>query len=99
MYVCIDIEITIDSFLNEAKCFANKAYDIPILTQKLLRFVLILVTKPVLFLNLRRFSLSLRVFLAFSYFFAQFEPRVLIKLFLYKKKRVSKKYHRKIGIN
>ena len=52
-----------------------------------------------LFLNLRRFSLSLRLFLACSYFFAQCEPRILINLFLYIKKRVSKKYLNKIGIN
>ena len=34
VYVCIDIEVTWDSFLNEPKMFINKAYDIPILTKK-----------------------------------------------------------------
>ena len=48
-------------------------------------------TSSDLFLNLRRFSLSLRLILACSYVFAQFEPRVLIKLFLHMKKCVSKK--------
>ena len=34
VYVCIDIEVIWDSFLNEPKMFINKAYDIPILTKK-----------------------------------------------------------------
>ena len=47
VYVCIDIEVTWDSFLNEPKMFINKAYDIPILTKKKkkITFVLIVITK------------------------------------------------------
>ena len=73
--------------------FINKAYDIPILTKKKKTQICSYCynkTNSDLLLNLRRFILSVRLFLACSYFFAEFEPRVLIKLFLYIKKRVSK---------
>ena len=88
-YVCI--VVTWDSFLNEPKIFVNKGYDIPILTKKITLICCYSYSKTSwnLFLNLRRFLLSLRLFLACSYFFAQFEPRGLIKLFLYIKKHVD----------
>ena len=93
MYLCIDIEVTGVSFLNQPKIFVNKAYDVPIVTKKITQICSYSYNKTSsdLFLNLSRFSLNLRLFLACSYFFAQYEPRVLIKLFLYIKKHVSKK--------
>ena len=73
--------------------FINKAYDIPILPKKKENHICSYCynkTNSDLLLNLRRFILSVRLLLACSYFFAEFEPHVLIKLFLYIKKRVSK---------
>ena len=49
------------------------------------------ITSLNLFLIILEKMLSLRLFLSCSYFLAKFEPRVLIKLFLQKKKRVVSK--------